>query len=81
MRILDEQSQLPLSQVAIYLTEKEAADLVEAVHVLMKDCEAPKRVLVQSEGRNLSVSIITVNKLKKLEGFSPTERDLFRGTW
>ena len=78
MRILDGENQLPLHQVQLYLTPQEATELKQKLDLLLKDPEANEHEHLISDGRDLSISLITPGKLKDISRFSAAEQVMFR---
>jgi hypothetical protein len=79
MRILDTDNQGPVRRIQLYLTPREAADLRDALDQLLDDPEATtnERVLAEDGSRDISVSIVTVSKLRELRRYSDAERRMF----
>ena len=79
MRILDTDNQGPVRRVQLYLTPGEAADLRDALEQLLEDPEANghEHVLAEDASRDVSVSIVTVTKLRESKRYSDAERRMF----
>ena len=75
MRILDGESQLSLHEVQFYLTLDEARELRDKLDQPLKDPEASDHEHVIADGREMSFSIVTPNKLGR---YSVAEQKMFR---
>jgi hypothetical protein len=79
MRFLDTDYQGPVRRIQIYLTPREAADLRGALDRLLEAPEASEdaHVFAEDASRDLSVSIVTPNKLRELKRYTDAERRMF----
>jgi hypothetical protein len=79
MRFLDTDNQGPVRRIQLYLTPREAAELSHALGRLLGNPEANEheRVFADDRSRDLSVSIVTANKLRELTRYTDAERRMF----
>ncbi len=79
MRILDGDKQIPLRNVQLYLTPREAEKFCQALKLLLVDPDANEHehVFAEDASREISVSLLTPAKLRDLSGYSKAERKMF----
>jgi hypothetical protein len=76
MRILDGEKQAPLHNMQLYLTEKAAREFVELLGLLLTNPEANGHEHLFSDGREISLSIITPSKLADLSKYPKGEQKM-----
>jgi len=87
MRMLDEDTRLPLREVALYLTKVEAMTLRNELDYLLSDPERNdhSHVIDYAGPTNIHFSIVTPSKLLEAEdprsSWTDAERQLLKGKW
>jgi hypothetical protein len=76
MRILDAERGQPITAAQLYLTEREARELRDALGELLAAPEATEHRHVLDGAVDLSVSIVTQRKLDNTAGYTAAERKL-----
>ncbi|MBN1663276.1 MAG: hypothetical protein JW943_06720 [Deltaproteobacteria bacterium] len=79
MRMIDFDKKCAVKSIDLYLTIGEASWLKEELERLLRDPEADDHFHIYDEkdqNREISCSIITENKLKKLSGYNKLERQI-----
>jgi len=74
MRILDVETDKPVIEAQLYFSPKEARELVASLIALLDDEEASEHAHIISDGCEISFSLITPAKLKRIEGYTKREQ-------
>jgi len=79
MRMLDADREQSIRVLQLYLTPKEATELLQGLTELLRDPEASEHVHVFAHdmSRELSFSILTAKKLQESAEYSEVERRIF----
>jgi len=80
MRFLDANTKADIRNLQLYLTVKEAKEMVQSLEALLADAEAPEHfyVISQDGGWELSCSLITIKKLSVAK-YTKREMEILKG--